>query len=94
MSDNEFEGENEQFTPNTKNTNQATVKSKAPVVSCSCIVPPEDQDDELKGEKKISYAEIIHKVVKILHLIFAPGRNRKKKVLSNLCRALRHYHQN
>ena len=35
MSDNEFEGESEQSTPNTKNTNQATVKSKAPVVSLS-----------------------------------------------------------
>ena len=57
VSDNEFEGESEQSTPNTKNTNQATVKSK--VVSWSRIVPPEDQDDELKGDEKISYAEII-----------------------------------
>ena len=51
---------------NTKNTNQATVKSKAPVVLRSHIVPPEDQDDELNGDEKISYAEIIRKVIKIL----------------------------
>ena len=37
-----------------KNTNQATVKSKAPVVSHSRIVPSEDQDDELKEDEKIS----------------------------------------
>ena len=53
MSNNGFKGESEQSTPNTKNTNQATVKSKASVVSCSRIVPPEDQDDELKGYEKI-----------------------------------------
>ena len=63
MSDNELEGESEQFTPNTKNTNQAIVKSQAPVVSHSLIIPPEDQDDELKGDKKICYAEVIRKVV-------------------------------
>ena len=84
--DNEFEGESEQSTPNTKNTNQATVKPKAPVVSHSHIIPPEDQDDELKGDEKISYAEIIREVIKILPLNICP---RKKKVLLNLCQALK-----
>ena len=66
VSDNEFEGESEQSTPNTKNINQATVKSNALVVSRCRIVPPENQDDELKGDEKISYAEIIREVIKIL----------------------------
>ena len=66
MSDNEFEGESEQYTLSLKNTNQATVKSKAPVVSRSRIVPPDDQDDELKGDEKISYAEIIREGIKVL----------------------------
>ena len=63
VSDNEFKGESEQPTPNTKNTNQATVKSKAPVVSRPRIVPPEDQDDEFKGDEKVSYVEIICEVI-------------------------------
>ena len=78
MSDNEFEGESEQSTPNTKNTNQATVKSKALIVSSSRIVPSRDQDDELKGDEKISYAEIIRKVTKILPPNINPRKQEEK----------------
>ena len=66
------------LTSNTKNTNQASAKSKAPVVSCSLIVPPVDQDDELKGDEKISYVEIICEVIKILPPNICPWKQEEK----------------
>ena len=78
MSDIEFEGESKQSTPNAKKTNQATVKSKALVLSRSHIVPPEDQDDELKRDEKISYEEIIREVIKILPPNIFPRKQEEK----------------
>ena len=63
---NDFEGESVHSTPDTQSTNQAKVKSNASVASHFLKVPPEYQDEELKGDEKISYAEVIREVIKII----------------------------
>ena len=64
MSDNKFDGESHVTPPSGLDTAEA--KSKVLVVTHPLLLPPEDQDEDLKEEEKISYGEIIREVIKIL----------------------------
>ena len=58
------------------------LKSNASVASHSLIVPPHDQDEEPKGDEKISYAEVI----KILPPNICPSSKEDKGAKDSLIR--------
>ena len=56
VSDNEFDGESNVTPPTGRNTTHAM--SYVPVVTHPLLIPPREQDEDLKEEEKISYGEI------------------------------------
>ena len=61
-------------------------------MSRSCIVPLEDQDDELKGDEKISYGESIREVIMILPSNICPRKQEEKGPVKPMS-GIERYHQ-
>ena len=62
--------------PTGQNTTQA--RPNVPVVTHPFLIPPGDQEEDLKEEEKISYNEIIREGIKILPPEICPWKQEDK----------------